>query len=197
MSTPDATTPGSTTSGFKAEVEQRVEAAKASVDRAKRTVDDVKKEVSTAVDERRGGPATSVEDAEAKAARLREGIARDLAALQARVPDPEEIGEQVRRTALVVGGSVAGVGTVAFLLGRRRAHRAEQRQLREQAEALAEVLARAEHIAAEPPGTGSGSGRWRWLLVLTAIATAAGAVLWQRQQASDLDVEDLWGPEPD
>ncbi|MFP4312098.1 MAG: hypothetical protein ACLFS9_09005, partial [Nitriliruptoraceae bacterium] len=97
---------------------------------------------------------------------------------------------------LVVGGSVAGAGAVAFLLGRRRAHRAEQKQLRKQAEALAEVLARAEQVAAEPPGTATGPGAGRWLVGLTALAAVAGAALWQRQRTDDLDVEDLWGPEP-
>jgi hypothetical protein len=181
--------------GFKAEVEQRVEAAKARVEQAKHTVDEVKGEVSGAVDDRRGGPATSVEDAKAKAEQLRAGIARDLAALQARVPDPDEVGDQVRRGAMIAGGTAVGVAGVAFLLGRRRANRAEEKQLRRQAESLAEVLARAERVAATPVDADAEGRSWGWVVVLLGAAAAAGAVLWQRQQA-DLDVEDLWGPEP-
>lgn len=183
------------TSGFKAEVEQRVDAAKARVERAKHTVDEVKEEVSGAADDRRGGPATSVEDAEAKAEKLRAGITRDLAALQARIPDREEVGDQVRRTAMIAGGSAAGVAGVAFLLGRRRASRAEEKQLQRQAESLAKVLARAEAVAAPPADADEDGGGLRWLVVLTGVAAAAGAVLWQRQR-DDVDVEDLWGPEP-
>jgi len=183
------------TTGFKAEVEQRVEAAKARVETAKATVDEVKGEVSGAVDDRRGGPATSVEDAKAKAEQLRKGIARDVAALQARVPDPADISEQVRRTAMIAGGTATGVAALAFLLGRRRASRAEEKELRRQAEALAAVLARAEEVAATPVDADESSGGWRWIAVLVGAAAAAGAVLWQRQQHG-LDVEDLWGPEP-
>lgn len=192
MSTDDTTTP----SGFKAEVEQRVEAAKASVERAKRTVDEVKEEVTTAVDDRRGGPATSVEDAQAKAEQLRAGIARDLAALQARVPDRDEMTGQVRQTAAVAGGVAVGVAGLAVLLGRRRSRRAEEKQLRRQAEALADVLARAEEVTARPVTADADSrGGWTWLALLIGAAAAA-AVVWRRQQADDLDVEDLWGPEP-
>lgn len=193
MSTDDTTT-----RGFKAEVEQRVDAAKASVERAKRTVDEVKEEVSTAVDDRRGGPATSVEDAQAKAEQLRAGITRDLAALQARVPDREEVTGQVRQTAAVAGGVAVGVAGLAFLLGRRRSRRAEEKQLQRQAEVLADVLARAEEVAARPGGADAGDGRsWTWLALLVGAAAAgAAAVVWQRQRDDELDVEDLWGPEP-
>jgi hypothetical protein len=194
MSTDDTPTPTGAT-GFKAEVEQRVEAAKASVERAKRTVDEVKEEVSTAVDDRRGGPATSVEDAQRKAEQLRAGLTRDLAALQARVPDREEVTGQVRQGAAVAGGVAVGVAGLAFLLGRRRAARAEEKQLRRQAEMLAEVLSRAERVAEDDDGADGGGVRWLLLLV-GAAAAGAGALLWQRQRASDLDVEDLWGPEP-
>lgn len=197
MSTDDTpTTTGA--SGFKAEVEQRVDAAKASVERAKRTVEEVKEEVGTAVDDRRGGPATSVEDAQRKAEQLRAGLTRDLAALQARVPDREEVTGQVRQGAAIAGGAVAGIAGLTFLLGRRRAAKAEEKKLRRQAEVLAEVLARAEEVATnadDGDAVGGGGGRWL-VLLLGAAAAGAGALAWQRQQASDLDVEDLWGPEP-
>ena len=77
-----------------------------------------------------------------------------------------------------------------------RAGRAEEKQLRRQAEALAAVLARAEEVAATPVDADESSGGWRWIAVLVGAAAATGAVLWQRQQQHDLDVEDLWGPEP-
>lgn len=194
MSTDQTPSPTEAT-GFKAEVDKRVERAKASVERAKQTVDEVKEEVTTASDDRRGGPATSVEDAQAKAEQLRAGISRDLAALQAKVPDTDDMSEQVRRTAIIAGGVAVGVGGLAFVLGRRRASKAEEKQLRRQAEALAEVLARAEQVA-EPADEDDGGGAWRWLALLLGAGAAAGAVLWKRQQADDLDVEDLWGPEP-
>ena len=60
---------------------------KAEVERAKNTVSEVKSELNKVNDARRGGPATSVDDATAKASDLREAIARDVASLRARVPD--------------------------------------------------------------------------------------------------------------
>ena len=179
----------------KADAEARVERFKADAERAKNTASEMGKEISTAVDDRRGGPATSVADAEAKAAHLRAGIERDLAALQARIPDTEDLTDRARSMAVTVGGSLAAVAGLAVLIGRRRAATAKQRDLEAQAEALARVLARAEQleVSADTPS----GGLLRWVL-LAAGATGAGAGVWwwQQRREDDLDVEDLWGPEP-
>lgn len=180
---------------LKAKAEERVEKVKAEVDKAKQTVEEVGKEVSAAVDERRGGPATSVEDAEQKAAALRSGIERDLAALQARVPDREDVTERLRTTAIAVGGAIAAVGATVFLLGRRRASKASERALQAQAEALATVLARAERVSvpAEEADDDDGAS-WLAGVLLLLGAGGAAAYWWQQRQAAHVD--DLWGPEP-
>ena len=208
MSTTEHTTgPGDEAQGTKAKAEQKVEQlkagaeeriakVKAEVEKAKQTVEEVGKEVSTAVDERRGGPATSVDDAQQKAARLRSGIERDLAALQSRLPDRDEVTDRLRTTAIAVGGTIAAVGAAAFLLGRRRAAKASERELQAQAEALAAVLARAERVSvpAEDGEDGGGAG---WLTAALLLLGAGGGAAYWWQQRKAADVDDLWGPEPE
>lgn len=177
---------------LKARAEEQVDKVKVEVEKAKQTVEEVGKELSAASDERRGGPATSVEDAEQKAATLRAGIERDVATLQARLPDRDDLTDRLRTTAIAVGGTIAGVGATAFLFGRHRASKARERQLQAQAEALAAVLARAERVGV-PADDEDGDGGWlTWALLLLG-AGGAGAYWWQQRQAAD--AEDLWGPE--
>lgn len=180
---------------LKAKAEERVDKVKAEVDKAKQTVEEVGKEVSAAVDERRGGPAGSVEDAQQKAATLRAGIERDIAALQARVPDREDVTDRFRTAAIAVGGTIAGIGATAFLVGRRRATKARERDLQAQAEAVAAILARAERIGVPADEVDEDGGGWlTWALLLLG-AGGAGAYWWQQRQ--DAEADDLWGPEPE
>ncbi len=179
---------------LKAKAEQSVDKVKAEVGKAKQTVEEVGKEVSTAVDQRRGGPATSVEEAQQKAATLRAGIERDLAALQGRLPDRDDVTDRLRTTAIAVGGTIAAVGATAFLFGRRRATKASERDLQAQAEALAAVLDRAERVRAGGDDDEEDGGWLAWALLLLG-AGGAGAYWWQQRQATDAD--ELWGPEPE
>ncbi|MFO7776752.1 MAG: hypothetical protein R6V28_00190 [Nitriliruptoraceae bacterium] len=181
---------------LKAKAEERVDKVKAEVDKAKQTVGEVGKEVSSAVDERRGGPATSVAEAEQKAATLRAGLEQDLAALQARVPDRDDLTGRLRSTALAVGGTIAAVTTIVVLFSRRRAAKASERDLQAQAEALAAVLNRAERVRAtagdEDEDDGGG---WLAGALLLLGAGGAGAYWWQQRRSADTD--EVWVPEPE
>ncbi|MFO7961969.1 MAG: hypothetical protein R6U94_13590 [Nitriliruptoraceae bacterium] len=180
---------------LKAKAEERVGKVKAEVDKAKQTVEEVGKGVSTAVDERRGGPAASVGEAQEKAVTLRAGLEQDLAALQARVPGRDDITDRLRKTAIAVGGAIAAVGATAFLFGRRRAAKASERDLQAQAEALAAVLNRAERVRVPADDEDEDSGsRLPWVLLLLG-GGGAGAYWWQQRQAADAD--EPWGPEPE
>jgi len=177
---------------LKAAGEERLEAVKAEAERAKNTVDEVKQEIGTALEERRGGPATSVEDAERKATELRAGLDRDLKTLASRLPDPAELTDRARTIAVGTAGTLAAVAGAVVVAGRRRAKAAHEREVTEQAEALARALARAQAAAAE--GGEDTGGAWGRRLALLAGAAAAGAAVWQRTQGTEELDEDLWGP---
>ncbi|MEX2550660.1 MAG: hypothetical protein WD638_10560 [Nitriliruptoraceae bacterium] len=177
---------------LKAAGEQRLEAIKAEAERAKNTVDEVKQEVSAALDERRGGGATSVEDAERKAAALRAGLERDLQTLGSRLPDPADLTDRARTIAIGAAGTLATVAGVIVVAGRRRAKTVQEREITEQAEALAAALGRIQAAAAD--GGQDAPGRWGRRLVVLAGAAGAGAAVWQRRRGFDEVDEDLWGP---
>jgi hypothetical protein len=154
---------------------------------------DTRERVSAAVDERRGGPAESVDDARGKLEDLRGAMDRDLAALRARIPDPEETAARARTIALATGGGLAALITLRAIGRRRKEQRRRHEDLREQAVALARELAKldsAELVLEDSPEE-AGHGR-RWVL-LGIAAVGAAAVVWTRMQppADELDV---WGP---
>jgi|AntRauTorcE11898_2_1112593.scaffolds.fasta_scaffold56586_1 hypothetical protein len=177
---------------LKAAGEERLEAIKAEAERAKNTVAEVKQEVSAALDERRGGSATSVEDAERKAAELRAGLEQDLRTLGSRLPDPSELSDRARTIAVGTAGTLATVAGVVVVAGRRRAKAAREGEITEQAEALAKALARIQDAASD--GGRDQGGHWGRRGVLLAGAAAAGAAVWQRTRGTDELDEDLWGP---
>jgi len=177
---------------LKAAGEQRLEAVKAEAERAKNTVDEVKQEIGTALEERRGGPATSVEDAEQKAAELRAGLDRDLRTLTSRLPDPAELSDRARTIGVRTAGALATVAGVVIVAGRRRAGAVREREVTEQAEALAAALARVQEAATD--GDRDTGGGWGRRLVVLAGAAAAGVAVWQRSHGADELDEDLWGP---
>ena len=173
----------------------RVEGLKAELERVKHAADDVKSEIDAVTDDRRGGPATSVDDATTKAAELRRRIERDVATLRARVPEGEVVTEKARTVGAAVGGGVLALATVITLVKRRGARKEHDAAVREQAIALAREMARLELVDVVVDG---GGGRLRWLL-LGAVAAGAGAgsVAWQRSRES-IGVTDVFGaPEDD
>lgn len=160
---------------------------KAEAERAKNSVADVRGQISEAIDERRGGKATSVDDATTKLEELRRGMDRDIAALSARAPRREEL---VRQVAPVGAGIVAAVGVLGGgtkLAKKRGAKRRHERGLRQQAEAVAAAIQRLD----EPEEESSGRG-WLGILGLVVIgAVAAGAAVILRDRGNEDD-----GPPP-
>lgn len=170
--------------------------AKAEFERTKNTVQDAKRDVSEAIDQKRGGPPEDVDDAERKLTELRAGIDRDLASLRSRIPDTDEVATNARTAGLVGVGGIAVVGVLIAVLKRRGAAKHRDEAVRVQAIALARELARvdAERLTADDAEDGGGRRGW-WLVVLGVLA-GVGAVMWQRTQAAvDVPADDVWGPE--
>lgn len=162
---------------------------KAEVERAKNTVSDVKAELDKVNDERRGGPATSVDDATAKAADLRRALARDVASLRARVPDTTKASETARTVGIAVGGGAVALFGLLAVLKRRGAAKAHDQAVRDQALALARELARIERTGA----VDDEGGRFKWALLATAaVGVGAGAVAWQRSRTPS-EIDDTFG----
>lgn len=187
---PARTGPGGAVDAAKASVERTKAQIDAEVARAKTTVEEVRHELSQATDDRRGGPATSIEDAEAKATALRQGILRDVAALRARVPETSETLDAFKRLGLLAGGAIVTVSALTALLTSRLSARGERKAARRQAVAIAEELRRLdlgdlrEALATvEPPDPDEGGSWGRRLIVLAALG-GAGAVAVRRANAS-------------
>lgn len=162
--------------------------ARAEVDRAKQTTSEVRAELSSAFEARRGGPVTSPDEASERLAGLRDALGRDLHALTARAPSPERISAQARRTALLVGGGTATViSTLAVGLGLRRRHRAQREadaEVERQAQALARALERIQAGELTMSDGGDRTGR-RIVLTLVAVAVAAGAAIAYRLRTAE------------
>lgn len=170
-----------------------VDRAKAEVERTKEALVRAKDQVSAAVDDKRGGEATSVDDATSKAEKLRREIERDVATLRSRVPDPQDMTDRAKTIGAAVGGGALALGTAVTLLRKRSARKAHEANVREQAIAIARELARIDlDEIAEEVEDGSKGGRAKWVLLLIAAA-GAGAVAWQRAQLEPT-ADDVFGP---
>jgi hypothetical protein len=183
----------------KAKVEQVQAEAKAEIERAKNTVEEVKSELDAATDDRRGGPATSVDDALAKAEMLRQGMTRDLAALRARVPETSETVDRAKKLAAIVGGGVAALTALALVLSKRSARRSERKQARQRAIDIAQELRRLDlgelrdAMADVPmPPEESGGSKGRVLLLLLGLA-GIGVAAYQKLAGGE-PAEDPFGP---
>jgi len=152
-------------------------------------------------DARSGGTAKDVGEAEQQLAALRDEVATDLRVLRDRVTG---LGDAERRGATLA--SVAGLGTLAALVGtglavRGRVRRAlSQREVQQQARAIASAMARqAADAAADTVGAGARAGRRRgrggMLTALTLGAAVAGAFVAQQRRNAPVDPDDLWLPE--
>jgi hypothetical protein len=182
---------GSSAPGSDGSANGRVAGLRAEAERAKGTVKEVRTEIATAAEARRGGPATSVEDATSKAADLRLSIERDLAALKAKVPDTDEVATRARTIGAAAGGALVGLVGLVAVARRRSARKEHDERIREQAVALAQEIQRLERGEDED----ASGGALRWLALGAAVAAAAG-VAWQRSRSA-MGVEDVFGAEPD
>lgn len=171
---------------------------KAEVERVKHTADDVKTEVKAATDDRRGGPATSVDDATKKAATLRAGIERDVAALRTRVPEGDAAKQQAIAKARVfgppVGGGILALTLIIALFKRRGKRKRQDAEVQGQALALARAMARIEREGLETDDE-NGGGRLKWLVLGSAAAGAAGFFAYRSREA--IDVDDVFGAPQD
>lgn len=183
----------------KAKVEQVQLEAKAEIERAKHTVDEVKGELDAATDDRRGGPATSVEDALAKAEMLRVGMTRDLAALRSRVPETSETVDRLKQLAAAVGGGIAALAALAFVLSKRSARKSERQQARQRAIDIAQELRRLDlgelrDAMADVPMPPQESSRSMGKVLLALLGLAGIGVAAYQKLAGGDEAEDPFGP---
>lgn len=120
-------------------------------------------------------PATSSEEAARQARAIRGRIDEDLRALESRLPPSDTLAAQARTYGGAAAAGVATLGALALTLRRRAAARAEEKEARRHAEALARALpeaalrVRQEHVS-------SRAGRLGLLVGLAAL----GVALWAR-----------------
>lgn len=133
--------------------------------------------------EETSGPprARSADEAAQQARAIRERIDRDLRSLESRLPPPATLQAQVKTYGGAAAAGLATLGAGALALRRRAATRAEEKAVREQAEALARALpaaalqVRQEHVT-------SRAGRLGLVVALGALAVA----VWSRFGAPGL-----------
>lgn len=142
---------------------------------------------------RSGGAAKNVAQAEQQLGALRDAVATDLRVLRDRAIG---LDASERRGASLA--AVAGLGTVAAVVGtglalRRSVRRAVgQRDVQRQARAIATAMARQ---AADASPSGRRRGRGGLLTALVVGAAVAGAAAVQQRRTAPVDPEDLWLPE--
>lgn len=155
---------------------------KQEAERAKRGAADVREQISAAIDERRGGEATSVEDAKAKLEAARAGIDRDIATLWDRSPQREVLMDQLTPVGAAIAAAVGILGGGTALAKRRGAKRRHERALSQEAEAIAAAIRRLDQ-----PDDGSAGRGWLRVLRLVIIgAVTAGAAIAVRRRSDDL-----------
>jgi hypothetical protein len=181
-----------------------IKVAKQEIERAQQTVEEVKAEVAKASADLAGGPASDPEQAAQQVADLRARLDRDLQTLRGRVPDPREIGERAKRTAIAVGGGIAALVAAIVLLKRRGATRRHEKAVEEQASAIASELLRlqadrlaranvssaavdevVERVVDEVVDEDEGRGRTGRLLLLAGLAAGVGVALATRRRPTD------------
>lgn len=135
-------------------------------------------------------------------ASVRDALERDISTLAGRVPPKDEL----VRGAAVGGGGLAAVAAVVALVAKALSNRAEERELRHEAEvhaeAVADVLARRarqaagdEPVPSDDDGDGSNGGGIVWA-ALALLAGFAAAFAWMRR-GRGLDDEVFEEAEPD
>jgi len=180
----------------------RLDGIKAEMERVKHTADDVKTEIKAATDDRRGGPATSVDDATAKAATIRDGIARDVAALRTRVPEGDAAKQQAIDKARIfgppVGGGILVLTAITAVVKSRGKRKRKDAEVRGQALALARAMAQLErerlHIVDTDESDDGGGLTW---LLLGSAAAAAVAGFFAYRTRQSVDVDDVFGAPQD
>jgi hypothetical protein len=172
-------------------------------DEARAQVRDARAALAATREERSGGPAKNVREAEQQLHALRAAIASDVRSLKHRVTGADTSTRRRVGTVAVAGGAVLsaliGTGLAArSVVSGRVEQRTMERQAAALAAALAERAARATSsaVTGAPPRTGGRRrGRGGLIAVLTVGAAVGAAALVRGRQHAPIDPEDLWLPE--
>jgi hypothetical protein len=135
-------------------------------------------------------PAQDAEEAAQQVRAIRGLIDQDLRALEARMPPPETLQAQAKTYGGAAAAGLATLGAGALMMRRRSAAKAEEKEARRQAEALARALPDAALMVRQEQ-VSSKAGRLGLLVALAAL----GVALWTRLSGSGGSTEDLWGPQ--
>lgn len=153
-------------------------------------VDDVKAELSAALQERAGQPAATPAEAATQITEIRGALTRDLDALRGRVPEPAELSGPTKKVGAAAGLATVVLGAGGLVLRSKGKRRAEEEAVRVQAIALARELARLDLGPDDVVEDGSGGWVGKVTAVVALIAAVGGTVVAIRQRmAGD---EDVW-----
>lgn len=132
-------------------------------------------------------PPKDAEEAAQQARAIRGRIDQDLRALESRLPPADTLQAQAKTYGGAAAAGLATLGALALTLRRRAAAKAEEKDARRQAEALARALPEAAlHVRQEH--VSSRAGRLGLLVGLAAL----GIALWSRFGGSSRP-QQLWG----
>ncbi len=153
-------------------------------------VDDVKAELSVALQERAGEPASSPDEAATQITEIRAALTRDLDALRGRIPEPSELSGQTKQVGAAAGIATVILGAGGLVLRSKGKRKAEEEAVRAQAVALAREIARLDLEPDDVVEEGSGGWIGKMTAVVAIVAAIGGAVVAIRQRmAGD---EDVW-----
>ncbi len=157
-------------------------------DNAREHIARLRTDISAAVDARRGGAATSVDEASTALASLREDLQRDIDTLLTRAPSRQDVTGRAGRIGAGLVAVAGGVTTVVLLARRRTEHRRHEAALREQAEAVAAAIRRLDDPEGDDdPGSRSGIVA---AAATAAVVAAAAVATWQRRRVSTAGPDD-------
>jgi len=167
---------------------------------ARAQVSDARAALAASRDASGGGEAKNARQAEEQLHRLRGAVADDVRALRDRLTG---LDEGARRGA--TAAAAIGAGALVTLVGSGLAVRGsvrrglKQREVRQQATAIARALAGTVAATASPTAapTRRRRGRGALLAAIALGAVAGGAALIQQRQNAPVDDADLWLPERD
>ena len=153
-------------------------------------VDDVKAELSAALRERAGAPASTPAEAATQISEIRGALTRDLDALRGRIPEPSELSGQTKQVGAAAGIATVILGAGGLFLRSKSKRKAEEEAVRAQAIALAREIARLDLEPEDVAGEASGGWVGKVTAVIAIAAAIGGVVVAIRQRMAGDD--DVW-----